>query len=67
MLNMDNFLKELDYALDVLHNHANSSSKDEELSADEKKQSRSCSTECLHSNRVVTQQCPQPEYVPHQR
>ena len=40
MLNMDNFLKELDYALDVLHNHANSSSKDEELSADEKKQSQ---------------------------
>ena len=40
MLNMDNFLKEVDYALDVLHNHANSSSKDEELSADEKKQSQ---------------------------
>ena len=40
MLNMDNFFFFFDYALDVLHNHANSSSKDEELSADEKKQSQ---------------------------
>ena len=40
MLNMDNFLKEVDYALDVLLNHSNSSSKDEELSTDEKKQSQ---------------------------
>ena len=40
MLNMDNFLKELDYALEVLDNHSNTSSKDEKLSADEKKQSQ---------------------------
>ena len=40
MLNMDNFLKEIDYALEVLENHSNSSSKDEKLSADEKKQSQ---------------------------
>ena len=40
MLNMDNFLKEVDYALEVLHNHSNSSSKDEVLSSDEKKQSQ---------------------------
>ena len=37
MLNMDNFLKEVDYALEVLDNHSNSSSKDEKLSDDEKK------------------------------
>ena len=35
MLNMDNFLKELAYALEVLDNHSNTSSKDEKLSADE--------------------------------
>lgn len=40
MLNMDNFLKEVDYALEVLDNHSNSFSKDEKLSADEKKQSQ---------------------------
>ena len=40
MLNMDNFLKEIDYALQVLDNRSNSSSKDEKLSADEKKQSQ---------------------------
>ena len=40
MLNMDNFLKEIDYALEVLDNHSSSSSKDEKLSADEKKQSQ---------------------------
>ena len=40
MLNMDNFLKEVDYALEVLDNRSNSSSKDEKLSADEKKQSQ---------------------------
>ncbi len=40
MLNMDNFLKEVEYALEVLDNHSNSSSKDEVLSADEKKQSQ---------------------------
>ena len=40
MLNMDNFLKEIDYALEVLDNHSNTSSKDEKLSADEKKQSQ---------------------------
>ena len=40
MLNMDNFLKEIDYALEVLENHSNSSSKDEKLSADEKRQSQ---------------------------
>ena len=40
MLNMDNFLKEVDYALEVLDNHSNSSSKDEKLSADEKKRSQ---------------------------
>ena len=40
MLNMDNFLKEVDYALEVLENHSNSSSNDEKLSADEKKQSQ---------------------------
>ena len=40
MLNMDNFLKEVDYALEVLHNHSNSSSKDEVLSTDEKNQSQ---------------------------
>ena len=40
MLNMDNFLKEVDYALEVLDNHSNSSSNDEKLSADEKKQSQ---------------------------
>ncbi len=40
MLNMDNFLKELDYALEVLHNQSSSSSKDESLSTDEKKQSQ---------------------------
>ena len=40
MLNMDNFLKEVDYALEVLDNHSSSSSKDEKLSADEKKQSQ---------------------------
>ena len=40
MLNMDNFLKEIDYALEVLDNHSDSSSKDEKLSADEKKQSQ---------------------------
>ena len=40
MLNMDNFLKEIDYALEVLDNYSNSSSKDEKLSADEKKQSQ---------------------------
>ena len=37
---MDNFLKEVDYALEVLDNHSNSFSKDEKLSADEKKQSQ---------------------------
>ena len=37
---MDNFIKEIDYALEVLDNHSNSSSKDENLSADEKKQSQ---------------------------
>tara|TARA_B100000123_G_scaffold247561_1_gene204652 strand:- start:164 stop:760 length:597 start_codon:yes stop_codon:yes gene_type:complete len=37
---MDNFLKEVEYALEVLDNHSNSSSKDEVLSADEKKQSQ---------------------------
>ena len=37
---MDNFLKEVDYALEVLDNHSNSSSNDEKLSADEKKQSQ---------------------------
>ena len=40
MLNMDNFLKEVDYALEVLDNQSNSSSKDEVLSTDEKKQSQ---------------------------
>ena len=40
MLNMDNFLKEVDYALEVLDKHSYSSSKDEKLSADEKKQSQ---------------------------
>ena len=40
MLNMDNFLKEVDYALDVLDNHFYSSSKNEVLSTDEKKQSQ---------------------------
>ena len=40
MLNMDNFLKEVDYALEVLDSHYNSSSKDEVLSTDEKKQSQ---------------------------
>ena len=40
MLNMDNFLKEVDYALEVLDNHSNTSSKDEKLSANEKKQSQ---------------------------
>ena len=40
MLNLDNFLKEVDYALEVLDNHSNSSSKDEVLSTDEKKQSQ---------------------------
>ena len=40
MLNMDNFLKEVEYALEVLDSHSNSSSKDEVLSADEKKQSQ---------------------------
>ena len=40
MLNMDNFLKEVDYALEVLENHSNSSSNDEKLSADDKKQSQ---------------------------
>ena len=40
MLNMDNFLKEVDYALEVLDNHSSSSSKDEVLSTDEKKQSQ---------------------------
>ena len=40
MLNMDNFLKEVDYALEVLDNHSKSFSKDEKLSADEKKQSQ---------------------------
>ena len=40
MLNMDNFLKEVDYALEVLDNHSYSSSNDEKLSADEKKQSQ---------------------------
>ena len=40
MLDMDNFLKEIDYALEVLENHSNSSSKDELLSTDEKKQSQ---------------------------
>ena len=40
MLNMDNFLKEIDYALEVLDNHSNSSSKDELLSTDEKKLSQ---------------------------
>ena len=40
MLNMDNFLKEVDYALEVLDNHSNSTSKDKVLSTDEKKQSQ---------------------------
>ena len=40
MLNMDNFLKEVDYALEVLDNQSNSSSEDEVLSTDEKKQSQ---------------------------
>ena len=40
MLNMDNFLKEVDYALEVLDNNSKSFSKDEKLSADEKKQSQ---------------------------
>ena len=40
MLNMDNFLKEVDYALEVLDNQSNSSSKVEILSTDEKKQSQ---------------------------
>ena len=40
MLNIDNFLKEVDYALEVLDNQSNSSSKDEVLSTDEKKQSQ---------------------------
>ena len=40
MLNMDNFLKEVDYALEVLDNQSSSSSKDESLSTDEKKQSQ---------------------------
>ena len=40
MLNMDNFLKEVDYALEVLDNQSNSSSKDEVLSTDEKRQSQ---------------------------
>ena len=40
MLNIDNFLKEVEYALEVLDSHSNSSSKDEVLSADEKKQSQ---------------------------
>ena len=40
MLNMDNFLKEVDYALEVLDNRSKSSSKDEVLSTDEKKQSQ---------------------------
>ena len=40
MLNMDNFLKEVDYALEVLDKQSHSSSKDEVLSTDEKKQSQ---------------------------
>ncbi len=40
MLNMDNFLKEVDYALEILDKRSNSSSKDEMLSTDEKKQSQ---------------------------
>ena len=40
MLNMDNFLKEVDYALEILDRRSNSSSKDEMLSTDEKKQSQ---------------------------
>ena len=40
MLNIDNFLKEVDYALEVLDNQSNSSSEDEVLSTDEKKQSQ---------------------------
>ena len=40
MLNMDNFLKEVDYALEVLDNRSKSSSKDKVLSIDEKKQSQ---------------------------
>ena len=40
MLNLDNFLKEVDYALEVLDNRSNSSSKDENLGAIEKKRSQ---------------------------
>ena len=40
MLNLDNFLKEVDYALEVLDNHSNSTSKDKVLRTDEKKQSQ---------------------------
>ena len=39
MLNMDNFLKEVDYALDILHKHSKSAYADKILTNDEKKQS----------------------------
>ena len=40
MLNMDNFLKELDYALDILHKRSKSTSTDKSLNDNEKKQSQ---------------------------
>ena len=40
MLNMDNFLKEVDYALDILHKHSKSNSEDKLLTNDDKKQSQ---------------------------
>ena len=40
MLNIDDFLKEVDYALDVLHRHSKAHSTEDSLTNDEKKQSQ---------------------------
>ena len=40
MLNIDDFLKEVDYALDVLHRRSKSRSTEDLLTDDEKKQSQ---------------------------
>ncbi len=40
MLNMDNFLKEVDYALDILHKRSKSNNEDKLLTNDDKKQSQ---------------------------
>ena len=56
MLNIDNFLKEVDYALDVLHRRSKSHSTEDLLTDDEKKQSQRV-MRVNHGEKFVHKHC----------